>query len=65
MAFYRAVQSTIDRLADFPESGPLTGYNHPKIRGSRFVPIEGFEKTLVFYKPSAGSSPQRKARLTG
>lgn len=50
--FLAAAEEAFEKLATMPEMGPLRDYRHPRLTGLRMWPIRGFEKYLVFYRPT-------------
>ena len=46
----RALERTFDRLGDFPNRGRLHESPDPMLRPLRVVPVEDFERWLVFYR---------------
>lgn len=49
--FYSAAEETFDLLANQPEMGRATEFQGPLLAGIRMLPLKGFPKHLVFYKP--------------
>jgi toxin ParE1/3/4 len=47
-----AVQRTAERLLASPGLGPSREYLNPRLEGLRMFPVQGFEKHLVFYRPT-------------
>lgn len=45
-----ALEGTLDHLSEFPESGKLRFYYHPRLKNIRQWPIKGFKKLLLFYQ---------------
>ncbi len=56
LRFLRAAESTFQLLAAQPRIGRLTNFPHPSLRGVRRFPIKGFEKYLIFYRPTRGGA---------
>lgn len=52
--FIHQCDAGFERLAQFPESGTLVRYRHPKLEGCRFILVPGFDKILIFYKALRG-----------
>ena len=51
LAFGEKVDSTLARIAEFPESGVEKKYPQPELAGLRFLPLdEPFGRFLVFYR---------------
>jgi len=51
--FLDAVFEAFDRLAQFPEIGPLARFRHRALEGIRFfVLAPPFNRWLIFYKPT-------------
>lgn len=44
----------LDNLARMPTMGRTRSYANPELTGIRFLPIPGFKKHLVFYRPMPG-----------
>jgi toxin ParE1/3/4 len=53
--FVQACDRGFERLAQFPVSGTLVRYKHPKLEGCRFILVPDFEKILIFNR----SLPER------
>ncbi len=49
--FLAACDSGFERLASFPESGTLLRLRHARLEGVRFIPVPGFDNTLLLYIP--------------
>jgi toxin ParE1/3/4 len=52
--FYDAAWNTFDRLAQSPQIGRTCEYVEPELIGTRWWPITGFRKYLVFYQVVSG-----------
>jgi plasmid stabilization system protein ParE len=51
--FLDAAFEAFDRLAQFPEIGPLARFKHRELKGVRFfVLAPPFNRWLIFYKPT-------------
>jgi len=51
--FLDAAFESFDRLAQFPEMGPVARFKHRALKGVRyFVVPPPFNRWLIFYKPS-------------
>ncbi len=50
--FLRAAEAAFEQLAKRPEMGARRDYHKPDLTGLRMWPIGGFEKYLVFYRPT-------------
>jgi toxin ParE1/3/4 len=50
--FLKAAEAAFERLAMRPEMGARRDYRKPSLAGLRMWPITGFEKYLVFYRPT-------------
>jgi toxin ParE1/3/4 len=50
--FLAAVERTINGLAASPWIGPRRDYDNPRLVGLRMFPVRGFEKHLIFYRPT-------------
>ncbi len=50
LRFLTALQATLDRISEYPDIGARTRFEHPAIAGCRFVPVDGFEKILIFFR---------------
>ena len=59
--FLDAAFEAFDRLAQFPEVGPLARFKHPALKGMRFfVLAPPFNRWLIFYKPADQSVEIRR-----
>lgn len=45
-----ALEDTFAHLAQFPQSGKLRFYYHPRLKNIRQWPVKGFRKLLIFYR---------------
>ena len=50
--FLEAVEQTLRGLVKMPEMGALRHYQKPELEGLRMMPVRGFEKYLIFYRPT-------------
>jgi toxin ParE1/3/4 len=50
--FLRAADAAFEQLAKRPAMGARRDYRNPRLTGLRMWPISGFEKYLVFYRPT-------------
>jgi len=51
--YARAVEATLEFLADHPHLGPLCRYPEPGLAGLRFYPVERpFHRHLIYYRHS-------------
>lgn len=50
--FDRAVFDSFDQLCETPLIGAKRSYQDPKLFGLRIWFVKGFEKYLIFYRPS-------------
>jgi toxin ParE1/3/4 len=50
--FVAALERTIAAAAAMPGMGAPRRYGHPKLEGLRMIAVGGFEKHLVFYRPT-------------
>jgi len=50
--FYRAVDETIQMLADSPELGERCRFRSPETKSMRVWLVAGFSNYLIFYRPS-------------
>ena len=50
--FLGALERTLRSLLDFPDMGSPRLFQHPKLKGVRVMPIRGFERHLIFYRPT-------------
>ncbi len=48
--FFHAVERTVQRLLDFPESAGRLESDKPELEGLRVVLVKGFKKYLLFYR---------------
>src|SRR5262249_26010273 len=51
--FCNASEHTFALISGMPEFGPVYHSDNPDLVGVRYFPVSGFEKILVFYRPSA------------
>ena len=52
LRFLQAAETTFSNLAQTPEMGRLWRSNHPHLSDVRIWRVKGFEKWLVFYRPT-------------
>ena len=52
MRFLAAVEDTLAALAELPEIGVERPFGDPRLAGLRMLPVHGFEKHLIFYRPT-------------
>jgi toxin ParE1/3/4 len=50
--FIDALEKAFDHLSQMPELGALGNFRNPGLSGIRVWPLSGFEKILIFYRPS-------------
>lgn len=50
--FLDAAEEAFRFLADFPEAGSPKDFTSPRLQGLRSWRVKGFEKLLIFYRPS-------------
>ena len=50
--FIDASEQALARLASMPSIGNVRHFANPKLQGIRSWPIPGFEKYLIFYRPT-------------
>jgi toxin ParE1/3/4 len=50
--FLAAVDSSLQALARMPEMGPSHIFRNPRFAGVRMLPVGGFERYLIFYRPA-------------
>lgn len=50
--FLRALERTLASLVDLPEMGSPRLFHHPKLKGVRIMPVQGFDHHLIFYRPT-------------
>ena len=50
--FFDAVQDTFQSLLEMPGMGKLKLVNNPRLAELRQWPVSGFEKYLIFYRPT-------------
>lgn len=49
--YARAVEATLEFLADNPRLGPVCRYREPELAGLRFYPVEKpFQRHLIYYR---------------
>lgn len=53
--FLAATASTFELLARMPEIGRKRAFRNPRYSGTRMLPVKGFERYLVFYRPLSDS----------
>lgn len=51
MRFLAAVEDTLALFARMPGIGAARAFAHPRLAGLRWLPVRGFEKHLIFYRP--------------
>ena len=51
LRFYDQAKETYEMLADMPKMGAIYHTGKSELMGIRYVPIKGFVRYLVFYKP--------------
>ena len=51
MRWEKAVASTLLRISRRPHAGSPCNFSATELRGTRRVPVAGFPKHLVFYRP--------------
>jgi toxin ParE1/3/4 len=51
--FVGQCEATFERLIQFPRLGAKVDLRHASTFGCRFIPVIRFERTLIFYRPSA------------
>jgi toxin ParE1/3/4 len=49
---YTAAEAAFELLARNPELGPVRDFGKEELSGLRMGPIRGFEKHLIFYRPT-------------
>lgn len=49
--FLEAVEATVATIAAMPGMGAPRAYKHPSLQGLRSLPVRGFDKHLIFYRP--------------
>ena len=50
--FLMAAEETLERLLALPLSGASRGYLNPSLEGLRMFPVRGFERHVLFYRPT-------------
>ena len=50
--FISAAEETLQRLLDLPLSGATRTYLNPSLEGLRMFPVRGFERHVLFYRPT-------------
>jgi toxin ParE1/3/4 len=50
--FLSAAEETLERLLDLPLSGATRAYLNPSLEGLRMFPVRGFERHVLFYRPT-------------
>ncbi len=56
LRFADAVDQARELLAKMPEIGTVHDFGQPDLAGLRMWPIRGFEKYLIFYRPTEDSA---------
>jgi toxin ParE1/3/4 len=54
LRFYDAARSTFEKIAQMPALGERRDSANPRLAGLRVWRVEGFEKHLIFYRPTEG-----------
>lgn len=52
LRFYDAAATTFEKIARMPGLGELRDSANPRLSGLRVWRLEGFEKHLIFYRPT-------------
>jgi toxin ParE1/3/4 len=52
LRFLAAVEETLAAIAAMPGIGAECAFRHPSLAGLRMLPVRGFEKHLIFYRPT-------------
>jgi toxin ParE1/3/4 len=52
LRFLDAVEATLRLLVENPELGPARRFERSDLAGLRSFPVQGFDKHLVFYRPT-------------
>jgi len=55
LRLYNLAEETYQMLGDMPYMGAIYHTNKSGLMGMRYMPIKGFSRYLVFYKPIDGS----------
>ncbi len=50
--FLNAAEETLEGLLDLPLSGATRGYLNPSLEGLRMFAVRGFERHVLFYRPT-------------
>jgi toxin ParE1/3/4 len=50
--FLAAVEETLVAIAAMPGIGAGSAFHHPGLAGARMLPVKGFDRHLVFYRPT-------------
>ena len=50
--FLAAAEETLERLLDLPHAGASRTYLNPSLEGLRMFPVRGFERHVLFYRPT-------------
>src|SRR5918995_4927035 len=51
--FLAAVEDALALLAEMPGAGAERHLNNPALQGPRMPPVKGFERHLIFYRPTS------------
>jgi toxin ParE1/3/4 len=49
--FFDAVEGTLQTLSQMPGMGAPRDFASRRLKGMRMMPVDGFEKHLIFYMP--------------
>ena len=52
LRFLEATQEAFQTLVQMPEMGAKRNFRNPMLEGLRMWPIKGFQRYLVFYRPT-------------
>ena len=52
--YSEAAHATFQRLAGMPETGAPRNYRDQRLSGLRMARVRGFERYLIFYRPTEG-----------
>ena len=52
LRFLAAVEETLAAIAAMPGIGAECAFRHPSLAGTRMLPVRGFDRHLIFYRPT-------------
>ena len=51
--FLKALEVTLSMLSEMPSAGAERHFKNPALQGIRMLPVRGFDRHLIFYRPTA------------